>query len=132
MAAKLFNFDDEFKLGIAEIDSEHAILVNMLNEVMDLNRSHEKEKARDYFQETLAKYVVEHFAHEEAYMQKIGYPHLEEHRQVHENFKQAMNRYLQQFNPQDEVAFRGALMDAYSWIINHIGKTDRKYVSFAQ
>ncbi len=132
MTANLFNFDDEFKLGIPEIDAEHAALINMLNEVMNLNRKNEKDKARLYFQETLSRYVVDHFAHEEAYMQKIGYPQLDEHRKVHENFKQAMFRYMEQFNPEDHAAFRGALMDAYSWIINHIGKTDRKYVGFAQ
>jgi len=30
----------------------------------------------------------------------------------------------------DEIAFRKAINDAFTWIITHIGKTDRKYAAF--
>ncbi len=48
----LFNFEAEFKLGITEIDEEHASRVNMLNEVHDLLQQHDREKARQYFRDT--------------------------------------------------------------------------------
>lgn len=77
---QLFNFDNEFKLGIDQIDMEHAGLVNMLNEVHSLIRSNEKEKARAYFRDTLSAFIGQHFAHEEAFLQEIGYPQLDEHK----------------------------------------------------
>jgi hemerythrin len=126
----LFNFETEFKLGISEIDEEHAGLVRMLNDVHDLIRGNERDKARQYFRETLAGYVGEHFSHEEAFMQKIGYPQVVEHAKIHVNFKQSMEQTLLQVDSQDETAFRAALSDTYTWIINHIGKTDRKYAVF--
>lgn len=128
----LFNFETEFKLGIPQIDEEHARLINMLNDMHDYLRSNEKEKATQIFRETMLAYVVEHFAHEEEFMKKIGYPQVDEHAQIHANFRRSMEAEIQKFDAMDEKAFRTAMTDTYTWIINHIGNTDRKYVGFNQ
>jgi hemerythrin len=132
VAAQLFNFDREFKLGIPEMDDEHVILVNMLNEVHDFIRAGEKDKASAYFKQTLAAYVGTHFSDEEAYMEKIGFPQIDEHRKIHANYRQSVEESLPKIDSLDETAFRNALTDTYTWIINHIGKTDRRYAIFAK
>ena len=132
MASPLFNFDQEFKLGIPEMDEEHIILVNMLNEVHELIHSGEKEKAGQYFRDTLAAYVETHFSDEETYLEKIGYPQLDDHRKIHAIFKRSMEESLPKIDTLDEAAFRSALTDVYTWIINHIGKTDRRYAVFKE
>lgn len=132
MARALFNFDQEFTLGIAEMDEEPIILVNMLNEVHEIIRGDEKEKAADYFKKTLAAYVGTHFSDEEAYMEKIGFPQLEEHRKIHANFKQPVEETLPEIDTLDDAAFRSALTDTYTWIISHISKTDRRYAIFTK
>lgn len=129
---QLFNFDNEFKLGIEHIDTEHAGLVNMLNEVHNLIRANEKTKAREYFRETLSAFIGQHFAHEEAFLQEIGYPQIEEHKKIHAQFRQSMEATLSHLDSEDENAFRNGLSDVYTWIINHIGKTDRKYAAFLE
>jgi hemerythrin len=130
VSAQLFNFDMEFKLGIPEMDEEHIILVNMLNEVHNFIRGGEKEKASAYFKQTLAGYVGTHFSDEESFMEKINYPQLDEHRKIHANFKQSIEATLSNFDASDEAAFRNALTDVFTWIISHIGKTDKKYATF--
>jgi hemerythrin len=130
MAKDLFNFDAEFKLEIDSVDQEHIKLVNMLNIVQKLVAEGKKAEAIEYFSLTLARYVVEHFTHEEAFMASIGYPQLEEHAKIHENFKKAFMQSLPKLATYDETAFRAALTDAFTWIINHIGRTDRKYAQF--
>lgn len=130
MAPALFNFDREFKLGIAEMDEEHIILVNMLNEVHEFIRGGEKEKASAYFKQTLATYVGSHFSDEEAFMRRINYPHLEDHMKIHAKFKQSIEASLSNFDGLDEAAFRNALTDVFTWIISHIGKTDKKYAEY--
>jgi hemerythrin len=132
VATTLFNFDQEFRLSIPEMDDEHSILINMLNEVHELIRHSEKGKAAEYFKQTLAAYVETHFSDEEAFMEKIGYPQLEEHRKIHANFRQSMEETLPKIDSLDDTAFRNALTDTYTWIINHIGKTDRRYAIFAK
>jgi hemerythrin len=130
MAKKLFDFDAEFRLGIDSIDNEHMKLIDMLNEVHALLGAGKKDEAQRFFSETLSSYVSEHFANEEAFMERIGFPLIAEHRKIHENFKKSFNELKPLIEAYDDAAFRRALTDAFTWIITHIGKTDRKYAAF--
>lgn len=130
MAANIFNFDAEFKLDIPQVDTEHNKLVDMLNEVHSLIKAGNKEEARKYFNETLSTYVDEHFANEEKFMEEIGFPGLEEHKRVHENFKKSFNELKPMIDQADDDSFRKALSDAFTWILTHIGKTDKRYARF--
>ena len=130
MANEIFNFEAEFKLGIDEVDNEHVKLVEMLNAVHALVREGKKDEARVYFSETLSAYVVEHFANEEAFMERIGYPELEDHKKIHENFKRSFSELLPKIESFDDRAFRMALTDAFTWIIAHIGKTNKKNAKY--
>ena len=130
MANEIFNFEAEFKLGIDEVDSEHVKLVEMLNAVHALVRQGKKDEARMYFSETLAYYVIVHFANEEAFMARIGYPDLEDHKKIHENFKKSFSELQPKIESYDDRAFRTAITDTFTWIISHIGKTDKKYAQY--
>ena len=130
MSKNLFNFDAEFKLGIDSIDNEHVKLVNMLNEVHALLSEGKRNDARNYFNQTLSSYVIEHFANEEKFMEGIGFPAIDEHRKIHENFKKTFQDLQPSIEASDDAAFRQALTDAFTWIISHIGKTDRKYATY--
>jgi len=127
MAKDLFNFESEFKLGIETVDQEHVKLVELLNTVHGLVSEGKKAEAIEYFSLTIARYVTEHFAHEEAFMASFGYPQLADHAKIHENFKKSFLQSLPRLASYDEAAFRAALTDAFTWIVNHIGRTDRKY-----
>ncbi len=130
MNNQLFDFEKEFKFGIEEIDGQHASLVNMIAEIQTMFRENRKEEAARYFFETMSHYLTDHFSHEESFMEKIGFPHLEEHRKVHANFRKNMEKSFELISKGDESAFRDALSDVYLWILTHIGKTDRKYADF--
>jgi hemerythrin len=108
------------------------MLVDMLNAVYRLVGEGKKKEAIEYYSLTLARYVVEHFAHEEAFMKEIGYPQLAEHAQLHENFKKSFMQSLPKLASYDEAAFRAALSDAFTWIITHIGRTDQRYARYHQ
>jgi hemerythrin len=130
MAKDLFNFEVEFKLGIETIDQEHLKLVNMLNAVNRLISEGKKNEAIEYFSLTLAQYVTVHFANEEKFMASFHFPQLEDHAKIHKLFKKSFLESLPKLASYDEASFRAALTDAFTWIINHIGRTDRKYAQF--
>lgn len=130
MAKKLFDFDKEFRLGIEAVDNEHIKLVDMLNEVHLLLSDGKRDEARRYFNETLSGYVQEHFADEEQFMESIGFPYLAEHRKIHEDFKNSFHALQPLIESSDPAAFRKALNETFTWIIAHIGKTDRRYATF--
>lgn len=128
--ANLFNFDDEFKLGIEAADIEHSGLVDMLNTTHELLREGKREEAHTYFNKTLGLYVHEHFTNEETFLESIKYPDLENHKKIHANFRKSFEELVPKIESADNAAFRQALADTFAWIINHIGKTDKKYAKF--
>ena len=130
MAKNIFDFESEFRLGIENVDKEHETLVNMLNQVHNLIGEGKREEARNYFNETLSLYVNEHFSNEEAFMESIGYEQLEEHKKIHQQFKDSFQTLRPKIDSADDTAFRNALTDTFTWIINHIGRTDKKYANF--
>ena len=129
---KMFDFDAEFRLGIPVVDEEHSVLVDLLNDCYSLMAEGNKDEARQIFNEILSAYVEEHFLHEELFMAEIGYPLLEEHRQVHANFKASFLQLKPLIESYDDKAFRNALNDTFTWIIGHIGRTDKKYAAYYQ
>ncbi len=130
MTRPLFNFDAEFRLGIDAIDQEHVKLVDMLNQVHAFISEAKRDVARQYFIETLTVYVDEHFANEEEFLARIAYPQLDEHKKVHAQFKKTMRDLQPLIQSSDEAAFRQAVNDTFTWIVTHIGKTDKKYAEF--
>ena len=132
MAKNLFDFEIEFRLGIENIDKEHEMLVNMLNQVHNLISEGKRDEARSYFNETLSLYVNEHFSNEEVFMESIGYDQLEEHKKIHRQFKNSFQTLKPKIDSADDAAFRNALTDTFTWIINHIGRTDKKYARFLE
>ncbi len=130
MAKSLFNFEAEFKLGIELMDNEHLRLVEMLNQVYNLLADGQKAEACQYFRQMLSSYVHAHFAHEERFMEIVGFPQIEDHKKIHENFKKSFLASMPLLESYDDATFRKALTDTFTWIINHIGKTDRKYAAY--
>jgi hemerythrin len=130
MTKKLFDFDAEFRLGIDSVDNEHVKLIDMLNQVHILLNEGKKSEAVAYFRETLSSYVNEHFANEEQFMAEIGFPGIDDHKKIHDNYRQSFNDLLPLIETYDDAAFRIALTDAFTWIISHIGRTDRRYAKF--
>ena len=130
MTQYIFDFEENFKLGIDEMDNEHIILVDMLNRVYELLNENKSREARIYFNKTLSNYVQEHFSSEEVYMENIGFPDLEKHKRIHSNFRRSFNLLKPKIEADDDAAFRQALRDTFSWIVSHIGVTDKEYANY--
>ncbi|WP_083762863.1 bacteriohemerythrin [Thermocrinis albus] len=80
-------FVNELLTGVEEMDRQHMVLVELLNEVTSLLERGEREKAIKVFRDKLVEYVETHLKDEEEFMEKIGYPDLDNHRKG--------SRYLQ-------------------------------------
>ena len=130
MTKKLFDFEEQFKLGIDEVDSEHIILVEMLNCTQELLNQNKRDEALGYFSETLSLYVHEHFSNEEAFMASFGFPSLDKHKVVHSNFRRSVDSLKPKIASGDDAAFRRALRDAYMWVVSHIGGVDKEYADY--
>ena len=103
----------------------------MLNDAFNLIKENKKKEAQLLFSDTLAKYVNEHFHNEEKFMEQIVFPELEDHRRVHANFKKTFLKLKAEIeSSHEENNCRRIFTDTFTWIINHIGKTDKKFADF--
>lgn len=87
----MFEFTDDCKIGIDQIDDEHKYLFELLNKAYILVTT---DYHSDYYQQLkdiiaeLDNYAEQHFAHEEAYMEQIRDPELILQRSQHAFFRE--------------------------------------------
>lgn len=86
----MFEFTDDCKIGIDQIDSEHKYLFDLLNRAYVLVTTDYHSDYYHQLKELLAEldnYAEQHFAHEEAYMMQIRDPELILQRSQHAFFR---------------------------------------------
>ena len=87
----MFEFTEDCRTGIEQIDTEHKYLFELLNKAYILATTNYH---NDYYQQLkdmlfeLDRYAEEHFAHEEAYMMQIRDPELILQRSQHAFFRE--------------------------------------------
>lgn len=133
-------WNDGYKLGVDFIDKEHKILFSTMNKLLKL--SEDVEKSEWVCQEGvkfLKNHSIEHFKHEEKYMQSIGYSEYEVHKRLHDDFKKktlpALEREMKEMKYSTE-SVRHFLGVCIGWVISHtltedmaiIGKKSSKWV----
>jgi len=129
MAAQ-FEWRDEYCLGVKEIDNAHRQLFYIINQLLD----HHEKDSEWVCQEGIRffkVYALKHFAEEESYMASIGYEDLEQHKRVHEVFREGIFLALEQeveraeYAPEAVDHFLGVCA---GWLIGHTLTEDQAIV----
>ena len=129
---------DSYKIGIETVDKQHRELFERLNSFLKIVRNEENiENKIEKIEQTLdfmGKYVVVHFDSEEEVQKKYNYPDYEEHHKIHEEFKQEIKDFKEQFqdNKTDEeliMEFSGRLL---TWLINHVTGEDQNIAQYVK
>jgi hemerythrin len=126
-------WDNKYSVGSALMDQHHHQLFDILNRLHEsMKLGHGEEVIGDILKE-LVDYTHYHFNEEEKLMQRVGYPHLEEHKKIHEAFKGQLTKFA------DEVAEGLAIFVAtqvlnvgVDWLQNHILKADADYAELSR
>ena len=141
---RLIEWGKDLELGVESIDSEHRQLFSINNRLLVLIEDEEKsERACREGIKYLKSHTMEHFAHEEQYMQSINYPDYEVHKRIHDNFKNntlpALEEELQDMRYSDSSVrhFMGVVI---GWLIAHtttgdqaiVGKSANKWIDIPQ
>lgn len=121
----MFEFSADYRVGIELIDKEHEGLFNLLNSAilsLEQRRATPTEVAADFL-ENLKTYAAEHFAHEEAYMKKIGDGELSRQREEHADFTKALEHfYANEHTKESDV--RDMINYVVKWLFSHILASD--------
>ncbi|WP_448683165.1 bacteriohemerythrin [Pseudomonas nicosulfuronedens] len=123
-------WNDEFVIGIERIDEQHRWLVDLTNALYDnLNGPEGKGQPMGELLEQLVEYTMNHFIVEEVLFQRLGYPEQEAHRAEHDHFNRQIIDLLYRHEDGEAVSVE-ALELLKAWLIHHILKVDKAYVSF--
>jgi len=130
-------WDKNYVTGIDEIDEQHRILVNTLNEAQLKLRDDTSRETLESITKDLLSYALYHFETEEEMMQEHDYKAYSEeeyttHMQQHRNFSAkvvAIRDSIKAGKPVD----KDELIDFLTkWLVNHINNTDKKLAHFLQ
>ncbi len=91
MSNEKVHWEDSYSIGIEEIDNQHKKLFDLVNKLYDLEENANiKEEMRDILY-AFSDYTKVHFRDEEKYMASIGYPELEEHKEIHQHIIESLS-----------------------------------------
>ena len=85
---------NKYNIGIKTIDKQHKKLFDLVNALYNLEDGADiKEDLRKILYE-FSYYMKTHFQDEEEYMLSIGFPSLEEHKQIHLDILKALSKII--------------------------------------
>ena len=117
----------EFETGIAEVDSEHRELVDLINELHNqLNSGASKQEISEFLGEVFAK-ISSHFALEETVMRKHSYDQYSDHKNDHEKLLDDIRDIMDDFENDKYTDYSGSLTEAVQdWFVNHFKTKDAR------
>jgi len=115
-------WNDDLLVGIAQIDSEHRKLVDVIDRLMEECNQGRGITEIGHTLNFAADYAREHFRDEEHLQEKYAYPGINAHKRLHAQFVMNINALIQDFERTGpNIALTGKLTKTLvDWLINHI------------
>ncbi|MBI9080587.1 MAG: hemerythrin family protein [Pseudodesulfovibrio sp.] len=125
------DWDDILDIGLPELDNQHKRLLALSNSLIQAMTVGKGKEVLQLLFEEIKGYTAYHFADEERYMRQIGYPHQEEHANIHKEMTQQVDEFREKLL-NSKVSADEALDFINNWIVAHIMKEDTKIGLFAK
>lgn len=127
--------DQKYSIGITEMDIQHARWIELIEKFRTVGSEHYMDSlgidaAAEAIQGLLS-YTKQHFASEEAYLSKHGYPELDSHRVKHQELESVLVKLANEIH--ESRASRTPLklnLLVTIWLLEHIMKDDVVYAQF--
>jgi len=117
-----------FSVGNPALDSDHKILMSLINHIHDAKKAGEDETAVASLLETLMDYAQQHFRREEGLMKKCNYPGLERHREEHKMLTGQLSDLLADYHKTRSHETSDEIVEILSfWLVEHILEVDMDY-----
>ncbi len=122
------DFTDALRTGIEEIDSQHEVLIDIHNELVEAMQKNHGNRVMNEILARLFQYSKEHFQDEEALLEAHHYPELQKHRQRHLDLVKSIRRYIFRHTRSGERITHEMVDFIGKWITDHIMVEDMAYV----
>lgn len=126
----LLTWSDAYSVKINEIDNQHKKLIELINELHDNMKQGKGKEAVGRILKELANYTQYHFQTEENLFKKYLYPESKIHEQQHKDLLEKVTNLIKDFENGNGILPMDLLEFLKDWLVNHIGKSDKKYTPF--
>ncbi len=124
----LMEWTERLSVGIEQFDQEHKRLVAMVNELFDAVQAGRGKEALGAILDNLIDYTKTHFANEEHFLEKNGYPDLEAHRREHEALTRQVVDIQRKYHSGATAMLSMEVMTFLkNWLVKHIQGSDKTY-----
>lgn len=128
-------WNEKLMTGVNEIDDQHRILVNTLNEANAVLVTNTTPDFLEQITRDLLSYALYHFETEEDLMQQYGYDEslaedAERHQKEHRAFSSKVVAVREGLKGGIMISREELLSFLNNWLVNHILNTDKKLASF--
>jgi hemerythrin-like metal-binding protein len=130
----LINWEDDFSLGIDEIDKQHRNLIDLSNKYFKLLQQGKAYDSLDEIFSELLYYGDYHFKTEEKYFEQFDFEFTDEHKKIHSDFVGKILEFRKAY--EDEKAGKSnksvfVTVELWNflkfWLTKHIKEDDKKY-----
>ena len=129
MPGILLAWNDEYLIGVEELDYEHKDLFIRLNELHEELIQHEAGDKIEYCLGEIHSRFAAHFALEENFMRESKSHNYKRHKQEHDAFLEDLIDIINNYMDSPDLTEGEELVDfLQSWIINHITTSDREMI----
>jgi hemerythrin-like metal-binding protein len=119
-----------YGVGAPEMDEQHKRLFSMISGLFEAERTGKSKEAVGRILDGLIDYAVSHFAKEEEYLRRIGFPDFGSHKKKHEELAAQVTHMYKDYREGSNSVMKlyGFLTD---WLQDHIRKEDKRYGEYA-
>jgi hemerythrin len=127
----LMEWTEKLSVGVKQFDTEHQVLVGMLNQLFDGVQAGKDKDLLGPILDGLITYTRTHFANEERYFVEHKYPNLTAHKAEHDALTKQVIAVQAKFRAGASAALSMEVMNFLkNWLVKHILGTDKAYGPF--
>lgn len=123
----LLDWDESLSIGVKEMDRQHQVLVEMLNELHSSMMAGNTHEILGALLHKLVEYAKFHFHAEEEFLSAEAFPALTAHHQLHEDMTKELQVFVDRYERGEEMIHLHLMSFLRDWLMHHILQEDRGY-----
>jgi hemerythrin-like metal-binding protein len=125
-----FTWKDSYSVGIAEFDTQHKVIVDIINEIYAAMSSGTNRFLVIEEMDKLFEYADTHFAKEEKVLTAAGYPKLNLQKEAHQFYIDKIVKLKENISKGDLLTLLKLVDFLKDWLIDHILGMDKEYTEY--
>ena len=131
-SSKFVQWTRNMDLGINDIDSQHRLLVDYINDLHSAMTNNSSAQEMLGILRKLRDYTSTHFRDEEKHFVHSDYPSIKEHLQIHRDFEAKVNEVEQGIKQGTITLSMDLLSFLKDWLVEHIMGMDAQYAPYVK